>query len=148
MTPKDVLDYVTGMYPEIEIRQEADETVLLYNPAGQLPTGLPFLSIARGKASWRMSIVQPEALYVARFGAFPRVLDNGGFLAGEWDYDAPDVVTPDPRRAPWGWISVVNPSLERFENLKPHIAAGLQQAMAGARSKLELKRHRVAGATH
>ena len=140
MTPKSILDHVTATYPEIEIRHDGDETILLYNPGGLLTTGLPFLSITRGDQTWRLSIVQPEQLYVARFGSLPKLLENGAFVAGDWNYEEQDVVTPDPRRAPWGWISVVNPSQRTFDDLKPHIAAGLQQAMAGAKSKLDFER--------
>ena len=105
--------------------------------------GFPFLSIRRGAAEgdgFRLSIVQPPMLYKARFGEPPKLLENGAFLAGDWEYTAIDKVTPDPVRAPFAWISVLNPSAATFEDLKPHIAAGLQQAMAAAKTAVDLDR--------
>lgn len=141
--PSDILDYVTNTYPEVEVAHEGDETALLYNPGGKMALGYPFLSIRRSKAEgdgFRLSVVQPPVLYKARFGEPPKLLENGAFIAGDWEYQSEDKVTPDPVRAPFGWIAVLNPSAETFEDLKPHVAAGLQQAMAAAKTTMDLER--------
>jgi hypothetical protein len=140
MTPHDVVGSLVARYPGLVPQASWGETSLFYNPGLVLTRGVYFCTIkdhdgAHDRAShldrpgvFRVALGVPEQRYEALFGARPSRPPKGGVAATGHDFTATNVLMPHPVYAWMGWVQILSPSSEMFEELQPLFAEAHQRA--------------------
>lgn len=110
------------------------ETSFFYNPGRALPRGVYFATLKgkdgdNDKASrldrpgvFRLNIGISKPTYRSLFGRPPTRPPAGGVVTTGHDFATLDVLMPHPVYGWMAWVSVMNPSAETFEQVKPLLA--------------------------
>ncbi len=145
MTPDEVLGYCLDTLEGTVLVNSWGERGIFYNPGGRLKRGVYVLTVKEkdgenDKSSgldregiYRVNLGVRRESFCGMFGALPPRPGKGGVVAMAYDFSAQNVLLPHPVYAWMGWICVLNPSRERFEELKPLI----REAYGFAREKFE-----------
>ncbi len=116
------------------------ETSFFYNPSRALARGAYFCTLKdhdgeNDRASalnregvYRLSFGVAPTTYVRLFGARPTRPAKGGVVAGDWDFTALDRLMPHPVYAWMGWLSILNPTRDRFDALRPLLGEAHRRA--------------------
>jgi hypothetical protein len=128
-----------------ELRLEAyyGERSVFYNPRGIAPLGVIFASVkerdgpndAAARLSrpgvWRLAFAMPADAFAARSDGVPaRPLKGRAVALPGWDLTRLDELAPHPVYAWMGWVQILSPSRDSFEQLTPLLAQSLALARA------------------
>lgn len=116
------------------------ERSYFYNPGSRAARGTYFLTIkekdgANDRASnldrlgvWRLNFGLPRPDFVRLFGCQPVRPGKGQAIEGPWVFTTLDLLTPHPVYGWMGWVSILNPSRESFDRIKPLIGTAYGKA--------------------
>ncbi len=141
MRIEDIIDYVLSTYDGLVVDRNWGERGLFYNPHRTLPKGVYLLTFkerdgANDSASnvnregvFRLNLGISKETFREMFGSMPSRPPAGQHIAGPWDFQALDVITPHPVYGWMAWTAVLSPSVKTFEALKPLIGEGYELAV-------------------
>lgn len=133
MIPKEILEYCIENLHDTTVVESWGEKGIFYNPQNVLKRGVYVLTIKEkdgknDKASnlnreniFRVNIGLRKEMFKEMFGVIPKRPNAGCIVDMNYDFTLLDTIVPHPVYAWMGWISVLNPSDETFEKLKPFI---------------------------
>lgn len=133
MKPEQILGYCTETLTGTVLVESWGEKGIFYNPNLVLKRGVYVLTIKEkdgdnDKGSdlnregvYRVNIGLRKQTFKQLFGKIPVRPAAGCVVDMDCDFTATDIILPHPVYAWMGWISVLNPSKETFEKLKPLI---------------------------
>ena len=116
------------------------EKGIFYNPGHVLKRGVYILTVKEkdgdnDKGSrlnrpgvYRVNLGVRKDTFVKLFGAVPKRPGAGGVVEMDYDFSAADCFLPHPVYAWMGWMCVLNPSEETFEDLKSYIREAYEYA--------------------
>ena len=137
---KDVDTWIMTTFDGLAPGKSWGERSYFYNPDGRTARGTYFLTIkekdgANDRASnldrqgvWRINFGLPRPDFVRLFGRLPARPGKGQAIEGPWDFTTLDLLTPHPVYGWMGWVSILNPSPESFDGIKPLIGAAYGKA--------------------
>ena len=129
----EVLNYCLKNLENTVLVESWGEKGIFYNPNHVLKRGVYVLTVKEkdgenDKASnldrkdiFRINLGLRKETFKKLFGSIPQRPAAGGVVAMEYDFTMQDKILPHPVYAWMGWISVLNPTAETFEKLKPLI---------------------------
>ena len=129
MTTDNILSYCLSNLEDVVLMESWGERGIFYNPGNRLKRGVYVLTIkekdgANDKASrlnrdgvYRINIGLRKETFLDRFGSIPKRPAAGKTVAMNIDFTALDCILPHPVYAWMGWVCVLNPSDETFEEL-------------------------------
>ena len=143
MAPDDILDHLLALDPGLGIRPYWGERSVFYNPGRAAPLGVIFASIkdhdgendSSARLSrdgvYRFAFALDRETYAERFGAMPGRPPKGGVvdLPG-YDPTRLRELMPHPVYAWMGWVQILSPTADRYEALRPLLAASLDRVRA------------------
>ncbi|WP_313527754.1 DUF6194 family protein [Anaerotignum sp.] len=133
MNAQKIIEYCLDTFDGTILVNSWGETGVFYNPNNVLKRGVYVLTIKEkdgdnDKGSnlnrdgiYRVNIGLRKPTFKQLFGTLPARPTAGGIVEMDYDFTATDVILPHPVYAWMGWVSVLNPSAETFEKLKPLI---------------------------
>ena len=128
-----IIEYCLDTFDGTVLVNSWGETGVFYNPNKVLKRGVYILTIKEkdgdnDKGSnlnrggvYRVNLGLRKPTFAKLFGTLPARPTAGGVVDMDFDFTAIDVILPHPVYAWMGWVSVLNPSEETFEKLKPLI---------------------------
>lgn len=126
-----ILEYCLDTFHDTVLVNSWGEKGIFYNPNNVLKRGVYVLTIKEkdgenDKSSnlnrdtiYRVNIGIRKETFKDQFGVIPTRPSAGGIVDMDYDFTKVDVIMPHPVYAWMGWVSVLNPSEETFEKLKP-----------------------------
>lgn len=135
-------DYLLDTFDDVVALPSWGEDAFFFNPGRVRPRGVYFATLkekdgANDRASaldrhgvYRLNIGLTKEDYRALFGDPPARPGKGGIVRTGHDFTAIDVLTPHPVYGWMTWVSILNPSAESFERLKPLLANAYRNACA------------------
>lgn len=133
MTVTEILRYCTKTLEDVVLVNSWGEQGIFYNPQYALKRGVYVLTIkekdgTNDKASnlnrdnvFRVNVGIRKSSFNKLFGDIPKRPAASGIVDMEYHFAVLDKIIPHPVYAWMGWISVLNPSVQTFEILKPLI---------------------------
>ena len=133
MTPDQILNYCLENLEGTVLVESWGEKGIFYNPSLVLKRGVYVLTVKEkdgdnDKASsldrtgvYRVNLGLRKSTFQKMYGKIPARPAAGGVVDMDCDFTALDIVIPHPVYAWMGWVSVLNPSEQTFEQLKPLI---------------------------
>lgn len=133
MDPNQILEYCLSALDGTVLVESWGEKGIFYNPGQVLKRGIYVLTVKEkdGKndrasdlnrsGAYRVNIGLRKATFQKLFGPLPARPAAGSVVDMAYDFTALDTLLPHPVYGWMGWISVLNPSLQTFEQLKPLI---------------------------
>ncbi len=141
MQANDILKYCTENLIGTVLVESWGERGIFYNPGGVLKRGVYVLTVKEkdgenDRASrldrtgiYRVNLGVRKPTFRKLFGDTPKRPAAGGVVELSYDFTATDVILPHPVYAWMAWISVLNPSEQTFERLKPLIQEAYEYAI-------------------
>ncbi len=148
MEVKQVLEYCSINLLGTVLVESWGEKGVFYNPNGVLKRGVYVLTIKEkdgenDKGSnlnregiFRVNIGLRKSTFRNMFGIIPARPAAGELVDMQYDFTSLDTILPHPVYAWMGWISILNPSEQTFEQLKPLI----QEAYEFAQEKFQKRK--------
>ena len=148
MTPDEVLKYCLETLEWTVLVDSWGEQGVFYNPDGKLKRGIYILTVkekdgANDKSSkldrkdvYRVNLGIRRNSFSKIFGAIPARPAKGCVVNMDYDFSSINTLLPHPVYAWMGWICILNPSKECFDELKPLI----QEAYACAKEKYKRRK--------
>lgn len=133
MEAKQILDYCLSSLNGTVLVESWGEKGIFYNPGLVLKRGVYVLTVKEkdgdnDKASnldrtgiYRVNLGLRKSTFQKMYGKIPARPAAGGVVDMDCDFTALDIIIPHPVYAWMGWASVLNPSKQTFERLKPLI---------------------------
>ncbi|AZV58045.1 DUF6194 family protein [Clostridium sp. AWRP] len=133
MTIDEILQYCNNNLEGTTLIESWGEKGIFYNPEKVLKRGVYVLTIkekdgANDKSSelnrkniFRVNLGLRKSTFKEMFGEIPKRPSAGGIVDMNYDFTILDTIIPHPVYAWIGWISVLSPSKDTFEKLKPLI---------------------------
>ena len=130
---KQILDYCLSSLNGTVLVESWGEKGIFYNPGLVLKRGVYVLTVKEkdgdnDKASnldrtgiYRVNLGLRKSTFQKMYGKIPARPAAGGVVDMDCDFTALDIIIPHPVYAWMGWVSVLNPSKQTFERLKPLI---------------------------
>lgn len=149
MIINDVRDYITKAFPGLVLVNAWGEQSAFYNPGQRFTRGVYFCTLKEkdgdnDKAShldrdgiWRLNFGLPKAEFIKIFGATPARPSKGGIVKGPWDFTKSDLLMPHPVYGWMGWVAVVCPSAETFEQCKPLMALAYAKSVKSFETRVK-----------
>ena len=149
MTPNDILSYCLRTLQDVVLVESWGEQGVFYNPDHALKRGVYVLTIkekdgANDKGSmlnrdnvYRVNVGIRKSTFIKRFGYIPQRPPAGEIIKMDFDFTSLDTILPHPVYAWMGWICVLNPSVQTFEECKLLI----QESYEFAKEKINKKLH-------
>ncbi|AWW27432.1 DUF6194 family protein [Acetobacterium carbinolicum] len=128
-----ILHYCTEYLSDTVLVESWGEKGIFYNPNHALKRGVYVLTVkekdgANDKGSnlnrdgiFRVNMGLRKQTFLELFGSIPARPAAGEVVKMEYDFTLLDTILPHPVYAWMGWISILNPSEDTFEKLKPLI---------------------------
>lgn len=149
MTPDDIISSVLECFNgAVEISSWGERSVF-HNPGNALPRGTYFLTIKEHdgpndrasqldrKGVFRVNFSVNRSSYERLFGPKPARPPKGGVIDTGHNFTLLDRLGPHPTYAWMGWLSVLNPSADTFNELLPLIEESRQRAVARFEKRLK-----------
>ena len=142
MTPDAILKYCLENLDGTILVNSWGERGIFYNPAGKLKRGIYVLTVKEKdgdndksskldrKDVYRMNLGIRKNSFSKIFGPLPKRPAKGCTVDMNCDFSSINVLLPHPVYAWMGWICVLNPSSQCFEELKPLIQEAYEYAKA------------------
>jgi len=133
MNPEEILDYCLQNLDGVVEAKNWGERGIFYNPNYTLKKGVYILTIKEkdgdnDKASnvsrvgvFRVNLGIRRKTFTKIFSYIPNRPAAGGVVEMDYDFTELDKIIPHSVYAWMGWVSVLNPSIQTFEKLKPLI---------------------------
>lgn len=130
MTPNDILSYCLHNLNDVVLVESWGEQGIFYNPGNTLKRGVYVLTIkekdgANDKGSmlnrdniYRVNVGIRKPTFIQQFGFIPQRPSAGEVVKMDFDFTCLDTIMPHPVYAWMGWICVLNPSNQTFEEFK------------------------------
>ena len=140
MNLEEMLKYCLENLEDVVLVESWGEKGIFYNPNNVLKRGVYILTIkekegANDKSSnlnrenvFRVNLGIRKNTFLKMFSEIPKRPDAGKTVKMNYNFTELDKIIPHPVYAWMGWISVLNPSKETFENLKPLIHESYEYA--------------------
>ena len=150
MTPNDIIKYCLEQLADVVEVISWGERSIFYNPGGVLKRGVYVMTIKEKDGPndnssklnrdgiWRVNIGIRQTTFQQRFGDLPKRPGKGGIVNMPYDFTTLDTILPHPVYAWMGWVSVLNPSSETFDHLKPLINEAYEFAQEKLRKRQKL----------
>jgi hypothetical protein len=147
LSPDAIANWVLASFAGVVPKQSYSGTSFFYNPGTVLPNGVYFLTMKdhdgpHDKASalsrpgvYRISFQPSPESYRELFGERPARPAKGGVVRLPYDFSRVNVLMPHPVYAWMGWVMVLQPDTQVFEELKPFIEQSYQQAVKKFQAK-------------
>ena len=149
MDERAIIEYITETFAGVDVVTGTDgialgDTFFIYDPERNLDVKrrFPFATIVTkdygdfDRASnlnrpgvFRLNIGLSNDTYRAQFGPQPPRPSDGGAVDTGQDFAVLDQLIPHPVYAPQSWVSVLNPSAETFEAVRPLLAEAYDLAV-------------------
>lgn len=129
----EVIYYCLETFKDIVVLDSWGEIGVYYNPNNVLKRGVYILTVKEkdgqnDRASnldrsgiYRVNFCVRKITFENLFGALPKRPHAGGVVDMEFDFTKTNVIIPHSVYGYMGWISILNPLKESFENIKPLI---------------------------
>lgn len=133
MKANDILNYCLENLNGTVLAKNWGEQGIFYNPGKTLPKGVYILTIKEKDGEndnaskvgrdgiFRVNIGLRKNTFKEMFLSVPKRPPAGGVVEMDYDFTQLDTIMPHPVYAWMGWICVLNPSKQTFEELKPLI---------------------------
>lgn len=133
MNPEQILDYCLNALSGTVLVESWGERGIFYNPGKVLKRGVYVLTIKEKdggndkgsnldrKGIYRVNIGVRKSTFKELFGSVPTRPAAGHTVNMDYNFTVLDKLLPHPVYAWMGWISVLNPSKQTFEQLRPVI---------------------------
>lgn len=140
MTPEAIINRICTEFSGVIPKISWGETSLFYNPEQVLPSGVYFCTIKEkdgenDSASYlnreqvfRLAIGLPTKTYISMFGPKPPRPAKGGIVSTGHNFTVLNELTPHPVYAWMGWVQVLSPTEETFEQVLPLLQAAYARA--------------------
>lgn len=140
VTPGEVLAYCLEKLSGTVLVESWGERGIFYNPEGRLKRGIYVLTVKEKDGDndsssrldrdgvFRVNLGLRRDAFSERFGPLPKRPPKGGVAEMNFDFSSMDALLPHPVYAWMGWVCVLNPSEDRFEELKPLIQEAYEYA--------------------
>ncbi len=147
MNPNEIMKRITSNFDGVVVKSSWGETSFFYNPDQLLPHGVYFCTIkekdgANDQSSqlsrdgiYRLSFGLPKEKYVELFGRVPKRPEKGGYVKTGHDFTEINLLRPHPIYAWMGWVCVLSPTTEYFEEIFPLIHLAHRKAVQGYQKK-------------
>jgi len=131
--PQEILDYCLQNLDGVVAAENWGERGIFYNPDYTLKKGVYILTIKErdgdnDRASnisrsgiFRVNLGVRKTTFTKMFSYIPKRPAAGEAIEMDYDFTELNKIMPHPVYAWMGWICVLNPSAETFEQLKPLI---------------------------
>jgi hypothetical protein len=141
MDGSSIAQCVTSTFAEIHPVSAWGETSFFYNPNRKLPRGIYFATLKdkdgendrasnlRRPGVFRLNIGISKPTYRSLFGPQPARPIAGGVVDTGHDFTAMDQLLPHPVYGWMSWISVLNPSVDTFNTVKPLLSEAYDLAV-------------------
>jgi hypothetical protein len=134
-----IIEYVRDTCPGVNILRPTDgpgagDTFFIYDPNGNLEPNqqIPFATIVTkdyGEFDNKSQLNRP-GVFRLNIGLSRQTFRGLFESPSDFDFAALDQVMPHPVYAPQSWVSVLNPSAQTFETVKPFVAEAYASAVA------------------
>lgn len=133
MKPQEILEYCITNLDGTVLVESWGEKGIFYNPNNMLKRGVYVITVKEkdgdnDKGSnlnrddvFRVNLGLRKSTFKELFGEAPKRPNAGSIVEMNYDFTALNTIIPHPVYAWMGWISVLNPSTETFEKMKPLI---------------------------
>lgn len=133
MKQNEILNYCLSNLDGTVLVESWGEKGIFYNPGHTLKRGVYTLTIKEKdgdndkssdlnrKDVYRVNLGIRKDTFKNMFSYTPKRPPAGGVIQMDYDFTALDVIMPHPVYGWMGWISVLSPTKETFEKLKPLI---------------------------
>ena len=148
MTPDEILQYCLNNLEGTVLVNSWGEKGIFYNPNNTLKRGVYILTVKEkdgenDKSSnldreniYRVNMGLRKNTFVNMFGDIPKRPAKGGVVEMEYDFTSGNKLMPHPVYAWMGWVCILNPTEQKFEELKPLI----QEAYEYAKEKFKKRK--------
>jgi len=148
MQSDEIFKYCLENLEGVVLAKNWGEEGIFYNPNNKLKRGVYILTIKEkdgdnDKASninrdgvFRVNLGVRKDTFKEMFGFIPKRPPAGGIVGMDYDFTALDKIIPHPVYGWMAWISVLNPSKDKFEELIPLI----QEAYVYAQEKFKKRK--------
>jgi hypothetical protein len=153
MHKNDIENYILETFDDVHPLDSWGEKSFFLNPGLRLNRGTYFATLKEkdgenDKASYlnrdgifRLNMGVSKEFYLSLFQNLPKRPAKGCFIEGDYDFQRVDAILPHPVYGWMGWICVLNPSVETFEECKNLLADAYRKAMKATLKKLSKLRH-------
>lgn len=148
MDQEAIIQYLTGTFEGLEVLRPTDgpgtgDTFFFYDPLRNIDPSkrLPFATIVTKNYAgfdslsqldrpdvFRLNIAVSRATFIKLFGHPPT---EAATRAAGYDFAVLDRLIPHPVYAPQSWLSVLDPTAETFDTVKPLLAEAYSRQRAG-----------------
>ena len=151
MNAEEITTHILENFQGTTLKHSYGERSFFYNPGNLLPRGTYFLTIKEhdgpnDKASqldrenvFRLNFGSSKETYKSLFDEMPTRPPKGAHIEGPYDFTALDILMPHPVYGWSGWLCVLNPSVETFENILPLIQDYYRQAIIRFEKRTQAK---------
>lgn len=148
MTPESIINRICTEFSGVIPKSSWGETSLFYNPERRLPNGVYFCTLKEKdgendsasdlnrKDIFRLSIGLPTETYISLFGTKPSRPAKGGIVSTRHDFTALNEIMPHPIYAWMGWVQILSPTEETFEQVLPLLKEAHIKASEKFRKKI------------
>lgn len=130
----EILNYCTENFEDVVVNKNWGEIAIFYNPLNTFKKGTYLLTIKEKDGEndrssnlnrngvFRLNIGIKKESFIDMFSFVPKRPKAGNIVDMDFDFTRKDKIMPHPIYGWMNWISVINPSYNTFEKLKPLIA--------------------------
>lgn len=140
MKPEEIINYCLDNLEGCILVESWGEKGIFYNPGNVLKRGVYVLTIKEkdgdnDKGSkldregiYRLNVGVRKNTFIRLFSAVPKRPQAGKIVDMDYDFSEVDKILPHPVYAWMGWICVLNPSNNTFEEVKLYIKEAYEYA--------------------
>ena len=140
MKADEILKYCLDNLDGVNLVLSFGERNIFYNPENKLKRGVYVLTVKESDGKndfssnlnreniYRVNIGIRKETFKGKFGFIPKRQKKGESTYMDYDFSVQNKIMPHPVYAWMGWICVINPSIETFEDLKPLIIESYEYA--------------------
>lgn len=133
MEANEILKWCLTNYDDLVCIESWGEQALFYNPGNRKKRGVYVVTIKAKDGEndnssnldregvYRLNIGVPKERFQKIFTTIPKRPAKGGCVDMKYDFTKKDVILPHPVYGWMGWICILNPSVEMFEQIKPFL---------------------------
>lgn len=148
MNRNNIEAYVLENFEDVHPLDSWGERSFFLNPGRQLKRGTYFATLKEkdgenDKAShldrdgvFRLNMGVSKRRYLSLFSHLPKRPAKGCFIEGGYDFQKIDAILPHPVYGWMGWVCVLNPSHETFEDCKNLLDNAYSKALKATMKKL------------
>lgn len=126
----DIISYCLSNLNDVVLMDSWGEQAIYYNPNGTLTRGVYVLTIKEKDSKndkgsclnrsnvYRVNIGLKKETFIEMFGHIPKRPGIGQIVNMNFDFTLLDTITPHPIYSWMGWICVLSPTEETFEEFK------------------------------